>query len=89
MLQFPETHVALLPGDSLWFFTDGIFEARAGQGLGMFGIERIRALMQECGNEQSLGECTDAAKLAVERFTRSSELQDDLTLLALRRKTPV
>jgi serine phosphatase RsbU (regulator of sigma subunit) len=45
--------------------------------------------MQECGNEQSLGECTDAAKLAVERFTRSSELQDDLTLLALRRKTPV
>lgn len=86
MLRFPETHVALLPGDSMWFFTDGILEAKAGQGQGMFGTDRIRALLAECGAERPLGECAHAAKLAVDQFTGSGELQDDLTLLALRRK---
>jgi phosphoserine phosphatase RsbU/P len=79
--------LTLAPGDALWFFTDGILEARAGKGQGMFGPERIRALVRECDASRSLAECTDAAKVATDRFTGSTELQDDLTLLALRRKS--
>jgi len=86
MLTYPEFHVELASGDMLWFFTDGLLEARAGEGQGMFGLDRIRALVQECDASRLLAECGDAAKHAVERFTGSTELQDDLTLLMLRRK---
>jgi serine phosphatase RsbU (regulator of sigma subunit)/pSer/pThr/pTyr-binding forkhead associated (FHA) protein len=85
-LTFPEQHIAVGAGDSLWFFTDGILEARAGKGQGMFGLERIRTLVQEFDAGRPLSDCTDSAKAAIDRFTGSKELQDDLTLLALRRR---
>jgi phosphoserine phosphatase RsbU/P len=86
MLQFPEAHVALKPGDAILFFTDGFFEARAGKRLDMFGIERIHALVRGWTPDRPLAECTEAAKLALDRFTGAKELQDDLTILILRRK---
>ena len=85
MLHFPEVHVALEPGDTLVFFTDGILEARAGKSHEMFGIERIRALVGEFGPARPLAECADGAKATIDRFTGSKDLQDDLTLLMLRR----
>lgn len=85
MLEFPEVHIALAPGDSLYLFTDGILEARAGKRLDMFGLERIRGLVGACTPTRPLADCTDAAKLAIDRFTGLKELQDDLTLLVLRR----
>lgn len=84
VLHFPESHIALAPGETLWFFTDGFLEARASKE--MFGVERIRRLVAEASATISLGEATDGAKLAIDRFTGSTELQDDLTLLALRRR---
>jgi serine phosphatase RsbU (regulator of sigma subunit) len=86
ILQFPEVHVALKPGDALYFFTDGFLEARAAKRTDMFGLERIRELVRGCAPTRPLSECTDAAKLAIDRFTGSKELQDDLTLLVLRRR---
>jgi sigma-B regulation protein RsbU (phosphoserine phosphatase) len=86
VLQFPEVHIALAPGDAMFFFTDGFFEARAGKDRGMFGMERIRKLIADCTPEHALADFTDAAKLAIDRFTASKELQDDLTLLILRRR---
>jgi sigma-B regulation protein RsbU (phosphoserine phosphatase) len=86
ILQFSEVHVALEPGDALYFFTDGFLEARAGKRMDMFGLERIRELVRACAPTRPLAECTDAAKLAIDRFTGSKELQDDLTLLVLRRR---
>jgi sigma-B regulation protein RsbU (phosphoserine phosphatase) len=86
ILRFPEVHVALAPGDTLWFFTDGILEAREGHDRGMFGIERIRSLFKDFSADHPLSECARNAKIAIENFTGSLELQDDLTLLALRRK---
>lgn len=84
ILQFPESHIALAPGDALWFFTDGFLEARAGKE--MFGLGRIRAFLHDADAERSLAESADAAKAVIDQFTGSAELQDDLTLLALRRK---
>lgn len=86
LLEFPEAHIALEPGDSLYFFTDGIFEARAGKQKEMFGLERVRTLVHACAANRPLPDCADAAKLAIDRFTGSKELQDDLTLLILRRR---
>jgi len=85
-LNFPELDITLTPGDTLWFFTDGFLEARSNQGLGMFGLERIRGFFRDGAETRSLAEATDAAKDIIDQFTGASELQDDLTLLALRRK---
>ena len=85
MLQFPEAHIQLAEGDTLCFFTDGLLEACTGKRLDMFGLERIRSLVSEFTPARPLADCTDAAKLAVDRFTGAKELQDDLTLLMLRR----
>ena len=65
--------------------TDFLRPAR-GKRLEMFGIERIHDLVRGWTPDRSLAECTEAAKLALDRFTGSKELQDDLTLLILRRK---
>lgn len=86
MLQFPEVHIALAPGDALYFFTDGFLEARAGKRMDMFGLERLRDLVAKSTPDRPLSDWTDAAKLAIDRFTGSKELQDDLTLLVLRRR---
>ena len=51
----------------------------------MFGPERIRALVRDFLPTRALAECAEAAKVAIDLFTGSSELQDDLTLLLLRR----
>ncbi len=80
-----EASVTLAPGDALHFFTDGFFEARSNAGQGMFGMERVRAVLQGCGPGRSLADCTTAAKDAIDRFTGIKEMQDDLTLLGLRR----
>jgi sigma-B regulation protein RsbU (phosphoserine phosphatase) len=84
-LQFPEVRIDLEPGDALFFFTDGFLEANAGKRLDMFGLERLRELVRACTPASSLSDFTNDAKVAIDRFTRSKELQDDLTLLVLRR----
>ena len=86
MLHFSEVHIELAPGDMLFFYTDGILEARAGKRLDMFGVERIRELVTGCTPTRSLAETALDAKNAVDRFTGSKELQDDVTLLLLRRR---
>ena len=50
----------------------------------MFGLNRIRASVRDFTPDRRSADCTDAAKLAIDRFTGAKELQDDLTLLVLR-----
>lgn len=84
---FPEAHIVLDPGDTLLFYTDGFLEARAAHRPdGMFGVQRICEVVAGFTADRPLAECTDAAKLAIDQFTGSHELQDDLTLLVLRRR---
>jgi serine phosphatase RsbU (regulator of sigma subunit) len=85
MLQFPEMHIALAPGETLCFFTDGMLEARAPIDRTMFGLERIRTVFAEFAPKTPLTECANLTKRAIDRFTSKKELQDDLTLLLLRR----
>jgi serine phosphatase RsbU (regulator of sigma subunit)/pSer/pThr/pTyr-binding forkhead associated (FHA) protein len=85
-LQFPEVRLTLQPGDTLFYYTDGLLEARAKEDRTMFGTDRICALVKDFVPARRLSECADAAKVAIDLFTGTNELQDDLTLLLLRRR---
>jgi len=78
--------LSLAPGETLLFYTDGAIEARDPAGAGMFGVRRLQELVAGLPAGLPLPEWADRIKAAVERFTGSDELQDDLTLFLLRRK---
>jgi serine phosphatase RsbU (regulator of sigma subunit) len=81
-----DTALALAPGETLVVYTDGFTEARQPDGVTMFGVGR---LAEALGGERTalpLDRCAEELRAEVERFTGSKELQDDLTLLMLRRR---
>jgi serine phosphatase RsbU (regulator of sigma subunit) len=69
----------LEPGDALVFFTDGLTEAQDCQGA-FYGEERLRLLLGGPCLDLPVGLLAD-----VKVFTGEEPLQDDLTLLVLRR----
>ena len=64
---------------------DGFIEARDLVSKQMFEVQRLQDALSGPRARQALEAAADQAKLAVERFIASQELQDDLTLLLLRR----
>lgn len=85
-LNLSETEVTLGPGDMLVFVTDGVLEARSPIDKALFGPERLRELVAGFAPKRTLADCAKEAKTAIELFTGSKELQDDVTLLMIRRK---
>jgi serine phosphatase RsbU (regulator of sigma subunit) len=81
-----DTTLTLAPGETLVLFTDGFTEARAPDGVTMFGADRLVEALGGPRSALPLERCAEEIKTAVERFTGSAELQDDLTLLMLRRR---
>jgi sigma-B regulation protein RsbU (phosphoserine phosphatase) len=84
----PELRLLLAPGETLAFYTDGFTEAREPDSRTMFGVARLKEVVRGFDGATDLAVCADDARAAVEQFTRTRELQDDLTLLLLRRITP-
>jgi sigma-B regulation protein RsbU (phosphoserine phosphatase) len=81
-----EMRLTLGSGETLILYTDGYHEAVAPDGDTQFGVER---LCEALGGERTslpLEACAAAASAAVRRHTGQEELQDDQTLLLLRRK---
>jgi sigma-B regulation protein RsbU (phosphoserine phosphatase) len=81
-----EMKLALDHGDTLILYTDGFTEGFAPDGTTMFGLQGLCEVLGGDNAGLSLVECAEAASAAVLQFTRQSELQDDQTLLLLRRK---
>ena len=79
---YKEARVALLPGDLLFFYTDGLVEAENDRGE-QFGAERVEAILIE---EHARG--IDAVLERIERdvntFRGATEPLDDATLMAMR-----
>ncbi len=76
----------LLPGEALYFFTDGITEATDPENA-LFTKERLEAVLHGLATaplERVVREVTEAARL----FTREAPQFDDITSLAIRRLAP-
>jgi phosphoserine phosphatase RsbU/P len=84
---FTTTTMQLEPGDTLLLFSDGVNEAEDRQG-NLFGLARLREVL--AGYEgDSLDSLQQAVLDAVESFTQGASQSDDITLLAVRYRTPV
>jgi serine phosphatase RsbU (regulator of sigma subunit)/pSer/pThr/pTyr-binding forkhead associated (FHA) protein len=84
--KYEDYHLQLAPGDSLVAYTDGFTEARGPDGDSFFGLERLQELLGGSMADKPLESCVEAARVAVEQFTQTTEQQDDLTMLLLRRR---
>ncbi|HEV3023459.1 MAG TPA: SpoIIE family protein phosphatase, partial [Pirellulales bacterium] len=87
-LNLQEVEVSLQPGDLAVFVTDGLLEARSPVDKALFGGERLRDLVSGFLPNRPLADCAEQARITIELFTGSKDLQDDLTLLLLRRRPP-
>jgi sigma-B regulation protein RsbU (phosphoserine phosphatase) len=80
---YEETKLRLEPGDLLVLFTDGITEPENEYGE-MYGEDRLADLI--CRNAQSSDdEIIGEIMQSVRQWTGSDELQDDMTLVLMRR----
>jgi len=81
-----DTTLILAPGETLIVYTDGFTEARAPDRTTMFGVGRLAEALGGKQTALPLDRCAEELKAVVERFTNSAELQDDQTVLMLRRR---
>jgi sigma-B regulation protein RsbU (phosphoserine phosphatase) len=80
--------LTLAPGETLILYTDGFTEAFRPPGRkNQFGLARLQEALGGPRTEMTLAAAAESARQAVERFTGSTEQQDDLTLFLLRRNT--
>ena len=82
-LEYKESEVTLVPGDSLILYTDGVSEAMNSEGE-EFGIDRLRKIFTK--NPPSSARAANEAILqAVHDFAGETPQSDDVTCLVLRR----
>jgi serine phosphatase RsbU (regulator of sigma subunit) len=80
--RLEEKTLALVPGDVLFFYTDGLTEARDRRGE-EFGEARLEALLAE-RREAGARPFTRAVADRVDAFTEDVPRHDDITMLTLR-----
>ncbi|MBF0285663.1 MAG: SpoIIE family protein phosphatase [Magnetococcales bacterium] len=84
-LTYGETEIAIYPGEGLFFFTDGVTEARNPEGA-LFGTVGLEA----CLNEHRAMEpeaLVEAVMHALHQFAGNVPLADDVTCMALSRRS--
>ena len=82
--QYDESSVRMDSGDLLVLFTDGVTEPENAYGE-MFGEERLIELVARNAHRDD-EQIIELVVQAVEQWTNSPELQDDMTLLLARRR---
>ena len=85
-VRLTDTRVELAPGDTLVLYTDGYLEATAPDGTTEFGLDRLCDTLGGARAGLMLEACAAEAAAAIRRYTGGEELQDDQTLVLLRRK---
>jgi sigma-B regulation protein RsbU (phosphoserine phosphatase) len=81
--RYEEMEIELRSGDLLVAYTDGVVEPEDPYGE-QFGEERLKELLVKY-SEQDSAEIIARVMESVEQWTTSSELQDDMTMLVVRR----
>jgi phosphoserine phosphatase RsbU/P len=81
--EYPSTEIELSPGDTLFLYSDGLYEAQNGDGED-YGLERISEFL--AGHGTLSPELLIKSSLAeVKSFCGGVPLADDLTLMAIQR----
>ncbi|MFN4258922.1 MAG: SpoIIE family protein phosphatase [Gemmataceae bacterium] len=88
-LRLSDHTFTLQPDETLIMYTDGFTEARAAASKEMFGEQRLQEVLGGPRTQLSLRKCAEVVKAQVEQFTNQTDLQDDLTLMLLRRVGPI
>lgn len=81
--RYGESSIALEPGDLLFFYTDGITEPENPYGE-QFGEARLLEVLSK-SRGQSLEDILSIIIQTVQEWTGTPELQDDMTMLLVRR----
>ena len=82
----PDVQLTVGRGSTLILFSDGYTEAAAPRTAQMFGLDRLKEVLGGPQTQLTLAACAEKARLTVERYIGGgADLQDDLTLLLLRR----
>lgn len=84
VLGAEEARVELGPGDLLFLYTDGLIESRNRRGE-MFGAARVVSLLGR-HRHKALQAIAGALYEAVREFADGADLEDDLTMVLLRRR---
>ena len=81
---YPEETLQLSSQDLLILYTDGVIEARAGDGS-MFGIERLKRLVEQNSSLSAHG-LFSKIEVGIQEFIGQAPAFDDLTLIVIRVK---
>ncbi|MEA4862960.1 MAG: SpoIIE family protein phosphatase [Victivallaceae bacterium] len=82
--EYGRSELKLSPGDSLFFYTDGVTEAKNALDE-FFGEKRLLAVLAEANRSKaSPAEVTRAVAAAVAEFVGGAEQFDDITMLCVR-----
>jgi phosphoserine phosphatase RsbU/P len=84
-LGLADFRLQLATGETLIFYTDGFTEAHPPDSSSLFGIDRLKETLGGSITFITLENCAEHAKNEVQAFIGGDELQDDLTMLLLRR----
>ena len=82
---YTDKRLTLAPDETLILYTDGYTEAFTAERR-MFGLEGLSDALGGPRTQLPLRQCAEEVTAAVARFTGREELQDDQTLLLLRRR---
>ncbi|MBF0608883.1 MAG: SpoIIE family protein phosphatase [Candidatus Magnetobacterium sp. LHC-1] len=83
---YESSEVEIVPGCSLFMYTDGIEDSRDTEG-GFFSIERVEQLLYE-NRTLSAERLVTAILDAVNEFSEDAPQADDITVLAMRKLSP-
>lgn len=83
--EYPAVELELQPGDFVFVCSDGLTDTENPEGE-MFGDERLRDLLAGLAG-RSVAEVRRAVDEQLQAFSRGAAQSDDLTLLAVRRKS--
>jgi sigma-B regulation protein RsbU (phosphoserine phosphatase) len=82
---FQEQRVSLGLGDFILVYSDGVVEARDGQGK-FFGDRRLMELVQDFPRPLVVEKAGEKILAAVDRFVAGAKAYDDLSVIILKRK---
>jgi sigma-B regulation protein RsbU (phosphoserine phosphatase) len=81
-----DSRLHLEKGETLILYTDGFTEAVAPGSQDQFGLDRLRATLGGVPTDGSLESSSEKTKEEVLKFIGTTEMQDDMTILLMRRE---